>query len=191
MGIVKKNWRQYCGFIDNRTVKTGTAVSWQNVLFSAMDRRIPKIRIRTRQAGFLAGQRIIVAIDSWASTSKYPVGHFVRALGAAGDRSTETEVLLIEHNVAYQDFSQNILNCLPEEGNSWVVKPEHFAGRKDFRHLNVCSIDPPGCTDIDDALHVRPLENGNFEIGVRKFLSINIRYCGCYSFCKTGNSPGY
>lgn len=32
--------------------------------------------------------------------------------------------------------------------------------------MNVCSIDPPGCTDIDDALHVRTLPNGNYEIGV-------------------------
>ena len=36
--------------------------------------------------------------------------------------------------------------------------------REDLRHLNVCSVDPPGCTDIDDALHFRELENGNIEV---------------------------
>lgn len=36
----------------------------------------------------------------------------------------------------------------------------------DIRHLDICSVDPPGCTDIDDALHCRPLENGNLEVGV-------------------------
>lgn len=35
-----------------------------------------------------------------------------------------------------------------------------------MRHLEICSIDPPGCTDIDDALHVRALANGNYEVGV-------------------------
>ena len=30
----------------------------------------------------------------------------------------------------------------------------------------ICSIDPKGCKDIDDALHCRPLENGNWEVGV-------------------------
>lgn len=122
-----------------------------------MDRRIPRIRIRTRQAGFLLGQRIIVAIDSWAANSKYsfiyidiytkvrfPVGHFVRALGSVGDKSTETEVLLIEHDVAYQSFSESVLSCLPLEGESWIVTPEHLNGRQDFRHLSICSIDPPG-----------------------------------------------
>lgn len=36
--------------------------------------------------------------------------------------------------------------------------------RIDLRHLYVCSVDPPGCTDIDDALHCRELENGNLEV---------------------------
>lgn len=36
--------------------------------------------------------------------------------------------------------------------------------REDLRHLNVCSVDPPGCTDIDDALHCREMENGNLEV---------------------------
>ncbi len=36
----------------------------------------------------------------------------------------------------------------------------------DCRHLDVCSVDPPGCTDIDDALHCRELEDGNLEVGV-------------------------
>lgn len=39
-------------------------------------------------------------------------------------------------------------------------------GRKDFRVLDICSVDPPGCTDIDDALHCMPLDNGNFQVGV-------------------------
>lgn len=42
--------------------------------------------------------------------------------------------------------------------------------RADLRHLAVCSVDPPGCKDIDDALHVRRLPNGNFELGVSSSL---------------------
>ena len=38
--------------------------------------------------------------------------------------------------------------------------------RTDLRHLAICSVDPPGCKDIDDALHVRELSNGNLEVGV-------------------------
>ncbi|KAF9088934.1 exosome catalytic subunit dis3 [Mortierella sp. GBA35] len=167
VGIIRRNWRQYCGFIDRKSVHTPAGSSAPvNVLFYAMETKIPKIKIRTRQAHGLLGKRIIVAIDSWPRTSRYPIGHFIRALGEAGDKSTETEVLLLEHDVPFHEFSKQVLSFLPTEGENWVVKPEHFAGREDFRSLNVCSIDPPGCTDIDDALHVVPLPNGNYQVGV-------------------------
>lgn len=42
----------------------------------------------------------------------------------------------------------------------------HFTCREDLLHLAICSVDPPGCKDIDDALHVRPLPNGTLELGV-------------------------
>ncbi|KAG0042097.1 exosome catalytic subunit dis3 [Gryganskiella cystojenkinii] len=167
VGVIRRNWRQYCGFIDRKSVHTPAGSSAPiNVLFYAMDSKIPKIKIRTRQAHALLGQRIIVSIDSWPKTSKFPIGHFIRSLGEAGDKSTETEVLLLEHDVPFHEFSKQVLSFLPVEGESWVVQPEHFNGREDFRSLPVCSIDPPGCTDIDDALHVVSLANGNYQVGV-------------------------
>lgn len=42
------------------------------------EKRIPKIRIETRQAESLLGHRIIVAIDSWPRTSRYPVVSVMR-----------------------------------------------------------------------------------------------------------------
>ncbi|KAF9995574.1 exosome catalytic subunit dis3 [Entomortierella chlamydospora] len=167
VGIIRRNWRQYCGFVDRKSVHTTPGSTAPiNVLFYAMESKIPKIKFRTRQAHNLLGKRVIVSIDSWPRTSRYPIGHFIRVLGDAGDKSTETEVLLLEHDVPFHEFSKQVLSLLPEEGENWVVKPEHFAGREDFRSLNVCSIDPPGCTDIDDALHVTPLPNGNYQVGV-------------------------
>ena len=61
----------------------------------------------------------------------------------------------------------------------WSVGPEHVAEhrREDLRELRVCSVDPPGCRDIDDALSVTRLPpgelsgsggggSGDLEIGV-------------------------
>ncbi|CAO3623431.1 unnamed protein product [Mucor hiemalis] len=169
VGIIRKKWRPYCGFIvKNSAPSKKDSKASTNVIFRAIDRRIPPIRIRTAQASSLIGNRIVVSIDSWPSTSGIPMGHFVKTLGSSGDRETETEVLLLEHDVPYQEFSKRVLEDLPREGDQWVVLEKHLKeeNRRDFRDLNVCSIDPPGCTDIDDALHVRPLPNGNFEVGV-------------------------
>ncbi|KAG0169487.1 exosome catalytic subunit dis3 [Apophysomyces sp. BC1034] len=169
VGIIRKKWRPYCGFIVKKSVhsKEGSSAP-ESVIFRAIDRRIPAIRIKTAQAHSLVGNRIVVSIDNWPTNSMLPMGHFVKTLGSSGDRETETEVLLLEHDVPYQEFAKRILDDLPSEGEDWVVQERHLKheNRRDLRHLNICSIDPPGCTDIDDALHVRTLENGNYEVGV-------------------------
>ena len=166
VGILKRNWRQYCGTIDASSIQDPNGTGPQNVFFWAMDKKIPKIRIRTRQANTLKGKRIIVAVDTWDKSSKYPSGHFVRCLGDIGEKATETEVLLLEHDVPFVPFSNLVKSFLPPEGENWVVTDDHLENREDFRELDVCSIDPPGCTDIDDALHAKKLPNGNYEVGV-------------------------
>nr|XP_020657498.1 exosome complex exonuclease RRP44 [Pogona vitticeps] len=159
VGIIKRNWRPYCGMLSKSQIKES-----RRHLFTPADRRIPRIRIETRQASVLEGQRIIVAIDGWPRNSRYPNGHFVKNLGTAGDKETETEVLLLEHDVPHQPFSQAVLSFLPQM--PWSITEQDMKFREDLRHLCVCSVDPPGCTDIDDALHCRELENGNLEVGV-------------------------
>ncbi|XHG01346.1 hypothetical protein AWENTII_004733 [Aspergillus wentii] len=172
VGVVKRNWRQYVGTVDSGS--TGSQVNsgrrQQNVFVLPMDKRVPKIRLRTRQASDLLGQRILITIDAWDRDSRYPTGHFVRSLGELETKGAETEALLLEYDVQYKPFPKTVLDCLPSEGHDWKVpaSKEHLGwkGRRDLRDLLICSIDPPGCQDIDDALHARPLPNGNFEVGV-------------------------
>lgn len=104
VGIVKRNWRPYCGVINMPDNPKS-----MSVLFAPQDRRIPLIRIKTKQADALNEMRIIVCIDSWPADSRYPQGHFVRSLGKAGDVNVETEVVLIEHDVPFEPFSQAVL----------------------------------------------------------------------------------
>lgn len=172
VGATKRNWRQYVGHLDPASVSQSVKQSrrQQTVFLLPMDKRLPKIRLRTRQAGELLGKRILVTIDSWDRQSRYPVGHFVRSLGEVESKAAETEALLLEHDVQYRPFPAAVLDCLPKEGHDWRVPMEitnpGWAGRRDLRELLVCSIDPVGCQDIDDALHARPLPSGNIEVGV-------------------------
>lgn len=172
VGVVKRNWRQYVGHVDessvSQSIKQGR--KQQTVFLIPMDKRIPKIRVRTRQAGELIGKRVLVTIDSWDRDSRYPVGHFVRSLGDLETKGAETEALLLEYDVQYRPFPKTVLDCLPTEGHNWKVPASTddpgWKDRRDLRGLLICSIDPVGCQDIDDALHARPLPNGNFEVGV-------------------------
>ncbi|KAH7908909.1 hypothetical protein BJ138DRAFT_1156546 [Hygrophoropsis aurantiaca] len=172
VGIIKRNWRAYVCHIDSTSLSSSsrTSHSLQTVFATPVSRLLPRIRLRTRQAPILLGQKILVTIDRWDVSSRYPEGHFVRALGGVGGKEAEIESLLLEFDVPYRPFGKAILGCLPVEGDKWVVPPKTEGGvwkdREDLRGLDICSIDPPGCQDIDDALHARWLANGNIEAGV-------------------------
>lgn len=173
VGIVRRNWRSYVAHVDINLVNTSalSGLGAQTVFATPVDRKLPRIRIRTRQARDLIGQKILIALDAWRPTSRYPDGHFVRALGQAESKEAEQESLLLEHDVPYRPFSKAILDCLPVEGDAWVVPPKDMTDRAwrdrvDMREEIICSIDPPGCQDIDDALHAKQLPNGNIEAGV-------------------------
>lgn len=174
VSIVRRSWRYYVGQVapSSVSVEEDTGNSSKTCFVILMDKVLPKIRIKTRKAKDLLGQRIVVTVDSWPSNSKYPQGHFVRSLGPIEGVEAEREALLLEHDVEYRPFSKAVLDCLPKEGDNWVVPEnldngdEQLKKRVDLRDKLVCSIDPVGAQDIDDALHAKQLPNGHFEVGV-------------------------
>jgi exosome complex exonuclease DIS3/RRP44 len=100
-------------------------------------------------------------MDSWPSHSPFPLGHYVRTIGQVGAKDVETQVLLQQHKIPHEPFPAKVLACLPPA--DYKIDS---SGRTDLRHLPVLSIDPPGCKDIDDALHCTVLPNGNYQVGV-------------------------
>lgn len=184
VAIVRRSWRArgYAGALlppraGERPPADGAPVA---ALFAPTDRALPLVRVVTRQAATLAGQRIVVAVDGWDAASAHPAGHYVRSLGAAGDKAAETAALLLEHDVATAPFSDAVLACVPRL--PWTVTDADRAspGREDWTRVAVLSVDPPGCTDIDDALHVRPLrpDEGSDEDGFVHELGVHIADVG-------------
>jgi exoribonuclease R len=161
------------------------------VLCVPLNRRLPKIRIHTRQWQSLQSQRVIVALDNWAIDSRYPNGHFKKSLGEKGDWKTELEALLIKHSIFPRPFSVAAIACLPStpasvtsnlicaegadltsatrceggwQDSGWVLPS--IEGRRDMRGQRIFSVDPPGCQDIDDAMGVEWIQPGLVEISV-------------------------
>jgi exosome complex exonuclease DIS3/RRP44 len=96
VGVIRRAWRPrgYCGSLAPPRAGApppadGALVS---TLFIPVERRLPAVRMATRQAATLADKRIVVAIDAWEASATHPVGHYVRTLGPIGDRDVETEV---------------------------------------------------------------------------------------------------
>ena len=155
----------------------------QTVIAVPMDARFPKIRLRTRNAQSLVGMRIAVVIDQWPATSALPEGHVCEVIGPALSVDTEVQCVMRSTGVAdhARPFPPAAVACLPALPplGRWSVAADRFAQlqpagrgptRRDRRDLrfshDVCSIDPPGCTDIDDALSIRQLPGGRVEVGV-------------------------
>ena len=177
-GILRRNFDNQSGSV--LTKRAGSDVTEQEKIaaefekdhpdgtttcvFFPVNSKIPPVLLRTRQRDRLLGQRIVVALDSWPATSPYPLGHYVRTIGPTGTKDVETQVLLQQHDIPHEPFPAAVLACLPPE--DYQISTDNSPGRVDLRHIPVLSIDPPGCKDIDDALHCIVLPNGNYQIGV-------------------------
>lgn len=169
VGIIQKNWRDYVVTFPSKEESQSQGRNAQKILVTPWDYRIPKIRISTQQAEALQEYRVVVRIDSWESNSVYPNGHFVRVLGRIGDLEGEIAAILVENSISIAPFSEIQMSEMPMSSskNPWKVNPEEEKKRLNLRdtHL-IFSIDPKGCEDVDDALSVRILPNGNLELGV-------------------------
>ncbi|EME27978.1 exoribonuclease R [Galdieria sulphuraria] len=175
VAIKRRNWRPYCGSLQAKGSSHLTlfipviisilhiSIICVNILLK-VDKRIPKIRIHSRRVSDLTDKRIVVSIDSWERNSMFPSGHVIEELGVEGDIETETKVLLHENSIITRAFPKAVLECLPADDLQF--SPDMLKNRKDLQSLCIFSIDPPGCTDIDDALSIQLDENHNYMVGV-------------------------
>lgn len=190
IGIVIRTWRARGYAVTLKEDTQATAGRTSNALVVPRDRSVPNISIQTRQAAQLMDKVLVVVVDEWPVHSRHPLGHYVRTLGKIGELDTESEAILMEHDVNTAPFTSAVHACVPplpgpdEHGNARYWEPSaaeiEMPWRRDLRHLCVCSVDPPGCKDIDDALHARELPNGNVEVGVH--------IADVSSFCEAGSA---
>ena len=109
------------------------------------------------------GQKAIAEISEWPANAKNPVGRITEVLGNRGDNDAEMHAILAEFDLP-RKFPPNVEKAadkIPLE-----IPPEEYRKRRDFRQVTTFTIDPADAKDFDDALSVRRLENGNWEIGV-------------------------
>ncbi|KAG9323359.1 hypothetical protein KVV02_000941 [Mortierella alpina] len=168
IGVISRNWQPYVATLQEGAEKDSGSFH----LVLPLNPVIPKIRIRHHDAKALANQRIVVRIDSWPANSQYPNGHYVRSIGPAHDLDTEISAILIEHGISVsqttQGFSEGSLKEMPNNSveKPWAPEPAELRQRRDLRKHIVFSIDPPNCQDIDDAISIRDIGNGQLEFGV-------------------------
>ena len=121
---------------------------------------IPKKKLK----GGKSGDKAVVKITQWPDAEhKNLVGEVVDVLGEQGDNNVEMNAILAQYGLPYK-YPKNVeeaANKIPAE-----ITEADIAEREDFREVYTCTIDPKDAKDFDDALSVRQLDNGLWEVGV-------------------------
>lgn len=125
----------------------------------ANDIFIPKENLK----GGRNGDKAVVKIVEWPEKAKNPIGMVVDILGKAGENNTEMHAILAEFGLPYVYPKQveQAADRIPTE-----IPVEEIARREDFRGVTTFTIDPRDAKDFDDALSIRQLESGLWEVGV-------------------------
>ena len=121
---------------------------------------IPKKKLK----GGKENDKAVVRIIQWPDDNhKNIVGEVVDILGKTGDNDAEMHTILAKYGLPYK-YPKAVEEAAKKI--SGEITKEDLAEREDFRNTWTCTIDPHDAKDFDDALSVKPLKGGLWEVGV-------------------------
>lgn len=146
------------------------------VRFVPLDSRVPQAFFPKREcfkefldnpSGNHKDRYLKVKYLPWKDTQRNPGCEFLEEAGRGGNIDVETEVILSVCKVSHRaDFPDEVENYVREKYGDWQIPAEEYEKRMDCRDMRIFSIDPPTARDLDDALSVEKLPNGNYKVGV-------------------------
>ncbi|MDR3217911.1 MAG: ribonuclease R [Dysgonamonadaceae bacterium] len=125
----------------------------------ANDIFIPKDKLK----GAKDGQKALVKIIEWPDKANNPIGEVIDVLGDVGNNQTEMHAILAEFGLPYK-YPENVEKAAAKIPTK--ITNEDIRLREDFRDVTTFTIDPKDAKDFDDALSIRKLKNGNWEVGI-------------------------
>ncbi|MDE5842756.1 MAG: ribonuclease R [Muribaculaceae bacterium] len=146
-------------FIGTLNVEKNYASVVTDSKFLAADIVIPRRQLK----GGKSGDKVIARITQWTDDQMNPRGEIVDILGKKGENTAEMHAILAEFGLPYK--YPEAVEQAAEKIDAGITKAE-VAKREDFRNVTTFTIDPRDAKDFDDALSIRQLANGNWEVGV-------------------------
>ena len=114
-------------------------------------------------AGGKNGDKALVRVVEWPTEAKNPIGEVIDILGEAGDNNAEMHAILAEYGLPYK-YPEAVEAAADKI--SAEITDEDYAEREDFRDVTTFTIDPHDAKDFDDALSIRSIGDGLWEVGV-------------------------
>lgn len=109
------------------------------------------------------GQKAIAEINEWPPHARSPFGEIIEVLGDAGDNDAEMHAILAEFELSHK-FPKNVDKAA--EKIPLKIQDEEISKRRDMRNVNTFTIDPEDAKDFDDALSLKKMDNGNWQVGI-------------------------
>ena len=109
------------------------------------------------------GDKVVFRITDWHEGMRSPRGMIVDVLGQVGDNDAEMHAILAEYDLPYR-FEQEIEDAA--QAISSEITERDYVERRDFRNITTFTIDPADAKDFDDALSIRKIGDGVWEVGV-------------------------
>jgi ribonuclease R len=110
------------------------------------------------------GDKVLVEIASWRDPQRNPEGRIIEVIGRQGEHEVEIRSIVLERGIE-TGFSPLVENEAQDIKKNFKME-EEARKRRDFRGTPTFTIDPEDAKDFDDALSIKTLANGNYEIGV-------------------------
>ena len=121
---------------------------------------IPKKKLK----GGKTNDKAIVKITQWPDAEhKNLLGEVVDVLGQTGNNDVEMNTILAQYGLPY--VYPKAVEEAAEKISAEITKQDE-AEREDFRDVFTCTIDPHDAKDFDDALSVKQLDKGLWQVGV-------------------------
>ena len=124
-----------------------------------MDIFVPKSQIN----GAKTNQKVIVEITKWPEKRRNPEGKIIEILGFINEKGTDILSIIRQFKLP-EEFSNKALD--QAKGFEQKVSEEEISKRLDLRGMNIVTIDGADAKDLDDAVSIERLKNGNYKLGV-------------------------
>ncbi len=119
---------------------------------------------RNKLKGGQTNDKVVVKVSKWPDEDhKDIIGEVVDVLGKTGDNDAEMHTILAQYGLPYK-YPKAVEDAA--ERISGDITPQDLAEREDFRQVFTCTIDPKDAKDFDDALSVREVGKGIWEVGI-------------------------
>ena len=118
---------------------------------------------KTEAMGAKAGHKVVASITAWPAAGRNPEGKIVEILGYVEDIGTDILSIIRRHKLP-EEFPQKVLDEAEKTEES--VSESEIKGRRDLRKEIIITIDGADAKDLDDAVSIKKLENGDFLLGV-------------------------